>query len=154
MSFSIQDLKNSWVLIPGLAMTFCALYFLIANTLFWLASESAIGTVVGMERMAQVGANNTHNQPAQAAIVTFTDELNQKITFAADFGSGSGFYKNGETVAVIYNPDDPQNAKIREFKALYLGPFLLLFMGIVFSILGLIFMPGSAKPKRRFIKNG
>lgn len=119
-----------------------AVYFLVANTVFWLRAESTTGTVVGSERMEGIRKHSgdlMHRvDPARAAVVEFVTAAGDTVVFVSDVGSATNPYATDEEVVVLYKPDDPENAKIRSFSSLYLGPVLLVVMGAVLGLVGVL----------------
>jgi hypothetical protein len=135
----------------GGGMLAASIFFLSYNTWFLLTAETAEGEVVGWEYMEnrdplgtswgndmQMRAIRMHNVQSKSSLVRFRDWSGKEVFFAADVGSESGLHDKGERVTVLYRADDPGNAKIREFKALYLGPLLLIPFGVVFGFLGML----------------
>jgi len=43
----------------------------------------------------------------------------------------------GQTINVLYDPDDPQKARINKWFNLYFVPMLLGFLGLVFGGIGI-----------------
>lgn len=127
--------------VVGYGAVALAVYFVIANTVFWVRSESAIGKVVAWEAMEGIVDRRhlRHNiDPAKATVVEFETSSGETIVFASKVGSGLDLYEKGEEVTVLYFEEDPQNAKLRGFFSLYMGPILLAVMGGVFAFFGVL----------------
>ena len=130
--------------IAGYGAVGLAVYFLVANTAFWIRAESTTGRVVGWERMEGFtisrGLKNLQQNvdPGRAAVVEFETSAGNTVVFASEVGSGLALYKEGEEVVVLYHSDEPENAKIRDFFSLYMGPLMLAVMGGVFGLVGIL----------------
>jgi hypothetical protein len=116
------------------------IFFLGSNTWFWIVSESTTGEVVGWEYME---SRSRRIRPykgtrARATVVSFTANEDEEVVFATDWGSGLNLYTQGDEVTVLYNAGNPENAKIRGFVSLYLGPLMLLVLGAGFWFFGIL----------------
>jgi len=91
--------------VVGYGAVALAVYFVIANTVFWVRSESAIGKVVAWEAMEGIVDRRhlRHNiDPAKATVVEFETSSGETIVFASKVGSGLDLYEKGEEVTVLY----------------------------------------------------
>ena len=61
----------------------------------------------------------------------------QTIEFESKVGSSPPRYKEGDTLEVKYDPQDPNNARVAAGSSMWLVPVLLGGIGVVFLILGL-----------------
>ena len=128
--------------IVGWAALAFAVYTITSNTLLWITGESTTGQVLGWEYMEGIRdrQNLRHNiDPAKAYVITFQTQVGDTVIFTTDVGSGMDWYAHGDEVTVIYYPDQPEKAKLSGFFALYLGPVLLIVMGLVFLFVGILF---------------
>jgi hypothetical protein len=125
-------------LLVGYGSLALGIFFLVANTWFWIVSASTTGTVVGWEYMEMRSRRIRpyRGEPARATVVSFTAKHGEEVVFATDWGSGLNVYTTGEDVTVLYDENDPEQAKIRGFVSLYLGPLLLLVLGAGFWFFG------------------
>lgn len=141
-------------LLCGYAALAAGIYFLLANTVFWIRAEAASGTVVGWQAMEHRPTSRTrfaNVDPARAIVVSFTPAGGEEIIFATEWGSGKAAYASGEKVTVLYDPDEPADARIRGFVSLYVGPLLLLVFGAVFWFVGTLirgFAEATSRPRR------
>ena len=146
--------------IVGYGALALAVYFLIANTVFWIRAESTTGEVVGWEYMEGIRdrRNLQHNlDPAIATVIRFQTAAGDTVVFVTDVGSGFDLDQKGEEVTVLYFEDDPENAMLRSFFSLYMGPLLLLVMGGVFGFIGVLlqfFYEPTPKKSRRNYRQG
>ncbi len=126
-------------LLLALAALLGSVGLIVARTAFWITATSAQGTVVGWQDMdgsLSTGGRISMSR-AYAAGVEFMHN-GETVVFVADWGSESRPYERGETVTVLYDPDAPQDAMIRGFMSMYLGPLLLLPLAGVFALAALI----------------
>jgi hypothetical protein len=133
--------KYAWIAFAVVAYPAMAggLFFLVSNTVFWARAASTEGVIVGFEAMED--DSTTHRQVtvmsvdrARANVVSFRDEDGEDHIFVTEWGSAAAVYDQGETVTVLYRPEDPSQAKIRGFISLYLGPLLLILLGAAFWV--------------------
>jgi hypothetical protein len=61
-------------------------------------------------------------------------------TFVSSVGTGWRRYEPGDRVSVLYDPENPEEARIRSFWDLWSGPALLLGMGLSFAWAGRAFL--------------
>jgi len=87
-------------------------------------------------------------------IVRFKTAKGEEVEFRGDVGSNPPSYRKGEEVQVRYDPKDPYHASIDSFFALWFFPLLLSGMGVIFGILGGIFLliPVFSNRKEKWIQ--
>lgn len=110
--------------------------FLIIALLLWNKTRSFLahaqqttGTVVELLEVRDKDDGSSTWKP----VVRFTSRDGSDITFAASFSSKPAPYDVGESVEVLYLPDDPNEARIKGFASLWLGTAILGGMGLVFA---------------------
>lgn len=64
----------------------------------------------------------------------FVVDGQQVYTVTSSSGSNPPGYEVGEKLQVLYNPQNPSDAKINSFMGLWFGPVLVGAMGLVFSL--------------------
>ncbi len=69
-------------------------------------------------------------------VVAFIADSGANVSFASSFSSKPAAYDVGETVEVLYAPDDPNDARIKGFGSLWLGPLIMGVLGFVFAGIG------------------
>jgi hypothetical protein len=107
-------------------------FFFASSTLSFKAnSSSAEGVVIDLTRKYSSDGGATY-----APVVAFKDTSGTEITFTTGMASNPPAYTKGEKVSVMYNPGDPQDARIDTF-------FQLWFPALILSVMGLIFLLAS-----------
>ena len=137
------------IIVPGIFGTFGA--GMLLGTLFWVDSihtfrdgaKQVPGTVVELESDWDDGSTTYF------PVVAFTTLEGRNVTFTASTGSNPPAFEPGEAVAVLYDPQDPQDAVIDAFFSLWFGPIIVGFMGLVFSLVGGGVFYFTARAKRR-----
>ena len=124
------------------------LYVLASITWFLLSSESAQGEVIGLPQQGMV-TNEDTRPPPRHGLVLYRDAAGMEHIFSEDIGGESPLYEKGEQVTVLYHPEEPENARIRDFMAMYLGPALLLPFAAVFWFIGMLIRATLEKPAPR-----
>ncbi|MBC8024847.1 MAG: DUF3592 domain-containing protein [Steroidobacteraceae bacterium] len=82
-------------------------------------------------------------------VVAFTADSGASVTFASSFSSNPPAYDVGETVDVLYAPDNPNEARIRGFGSLWLGAVILGGIGTVFTGIGFGILVASRLNKKK-----
>lgn len=141
--------KHGWVswLFAGLgaALLVGALALALNTRKFIASADRAQGTVVEMIPVRDKDDGSMTYKP----VVEYTSKRGQKITFTSSFSSNPPSYSVGETVDVLYAPDEPLDARIDGFGSLWLGPLILSFIGAIFATIGLaILLISRARQKR------
>ncbi|HEX9060963.1 MAG TPA: DUF3592 domain-containing protein [Clostridia bacterium] len=109
---------------------------LIINQILFLNKAcSAEGTVIDMKMSKGKG----HDKDTTfAPVVQFKLTEGENITFTSSVGSSPPQFKIGDSVKVLYNPDNPGNAEINSFLSLWFLQIIFLFIGMVFFIISII----------------
>ncbi len=112
----------SIILIVGVALLIIATIFLGNSIKLIKNGTRAIATVVDLE--SSIGSNSTEFTP----IFKFTSSNGEEITFKGFGASSPPAFNVGEKVKVVYNPQNPSEAKAMT----YFGLFgLSIIMGAV-----------------------
>jgi hypothetical protein len=100
-----------------------------------------IGTVVDVSF-----SKDNQGRPQSQPVVEFNDQKGRTIKFISNISTSPSVYSSGETVAVRYNPEHPEEASIND--ALHNWMFFSIFslFGILFFIIGMSLI---IKDKRR-----
>lgn len=79
-----------------------------------------------------------------APVFTFRDARGRDYTVTSSTGQNRAAYERGEEVTVLYDPADPERARIHSFTQMWLLPTIFGSAGVAFLIVGLVM-----RPKRR-----
>ncbi len=101
---------------------------------FLATAWNADGTVVAL----QPGHGRTRN--AVFPVVRFLTVTGEEIRFTGGFGTNFGSWPVGQPVTVRYDPHKPANARIQSLVQLWFLPVLLGFLGVLFTIVGVVLM--------------
>lgn len=112
--------------IVGLAFFVGAWFAYKSTSDFIDRAEDAEGEVIEMIR------SRSDDSYTYKPVVEFTAPNGERVEFASSTSSNPPAYDVGEIVDVLYDPDDPHDARID-------GAFSLWFLPIFLSIFGLIF---------------
>jgi hypothetical protein len=102
---------------------------------FIAGAERTTGTVIDLSRQTDSDGTVTFNP-----IVRFTTADGRTVQFVSSSSSSSP-PDLGDTVDVLYDPDDPRGAQLSGFFDLWLFPLVFGGVGIAFTAVGL-FAPG------------
>lgn len=97
---------------------------------------AATGTVVELTSRITASGRSTIICP----VVEFTAPSGEKVRFTSEFGSRPASQSIGQSVAVRYDPADPQKAEIESAMSLWLTPLILVFMGVIACCLAVAFL--------------
>jgi hypothetical protein len=105
-------------------------FFAFADTRSFISRAAETeGRVIALDRSRSgSGSSSTTYRP----VVEFTSGTGKRIEFTSNVGSNPPSHRVGDSVKVLYNPADPDSARIKSF-------FQLWFVFIIFFVLGLIF---------------
>ena len=92
------------------------------------------GTVVELTQQ------NTTRGYILCPVVEFTTPSGEKIRFTSEFGSRPASHAIGQSVAVRYDPADPQKAEVESAMSLWLVPLIMVFMGVIAGCLSVAFL--------------
>jgi hypothetical protein len=138
----IFDRVGKFVLLPiGLLLLLGAAYS-VWSTRTWLETAiEAQGSVIEMVRVRDSDSKGYLYTP----LVRFRTWDGNTIEFQSSLRTNPPAYRTGETVTVLYDPNEPQSASIRGFLSLWFVPMILTFIGSVFLLIGTAFVVVSAK---------
>ena len=120
------------IAVMGLGLLAAAGVTYIQSAYFVSQARLTTGTVVSLFASADTDTNSIYYCPQ----VTFTTIAGQTIHFGADTCSAPASYQVGDLVNLYYDPQNPQNAKIKSFGAQYLLPLSFLVSGLPLAMLG------------------
>lgn len=113
------------------------------STKTWIARAIEVkGSVIEMVR-SRDRENTTY---LFAPVVRFQTVEGDTVEFESGMRSNPPAYRKGQTVSVLYDPDEPRSAAIRGFFSLWLMSIILGFIGTIFTTVGtaMVVMSGRA----------
>lgn len=97
---------------------------------------AATGTVVDLaKRVINPGSAGVY-----CPTVDFTTAAGQTVRFESQFGTMPASHQVGQSVAVRYDPNNPQMAEVDSVTSRWLVPGCMIGMGVLFLGMGLVFM--------------
>jgi Protein of unknown function (DUF3592) len=111
----------------GVVVLISGAVLLVRAAQFVRTAEHATGAVVAVSR-----ETDSDGEVSFYPVVRFTTADGKQIQFKSSSGSSSPSHKAGENVDVLYDPDDPSDAKLSGFFDLWGLPGIFLFIGAVF----------------------
>jgi Protein of unknown function (DUF3592) len=119
----------------------------VSSTKTWLAHAIEVeGKVIEMVRTR----DRDDTTYLFAPVVEFRTVDGRSIEFESAVRSYPPAYRTGQTVSVVYDPDEPRYAAIKGFFSLWLMPIILGFIGSVFLIVGTAMVVMSSWAARFF----
>lgn len=113
-----------------------ASFFVFSNTTSFIRrAVEANGKVTDLERSRS--SSSSGSSTTYRPVVEFTTATGKRIEFVSSVGSSPPSHRVGESVKVLYNPADPQSARIKSFFQLWFGFLIVFFLGLAFATIGL-----------------
>jgi hypothetical protein len=72
--------------------------------------------------------------------VDFTTPAGQSVRFQSEFGTMPASHQVGQSIAVRYDPNNPQTAEVDSATSRWLVPGCMIGMGVLFLGMGLVFL--------------
>ena len=118
--------------------------FVTWNTTTWLKrTVEAQGTVTQMLHVTDKDGDVTYKP-----VVRFSTAEGKTIEFKSSFSSSPPAYRVGQSVPVVYLPEEPEYAQIRGFLSLWMGPMIIAFIGTIFFLIGAAMIAASRRVSR------
>jgi len=115
----------------GLLLTALALFFWLRTRAFLGTAQKAQGTVIQM-----VYSSDSEGGGGYSPVYTFRTMNGQVVEVTDRMSSNPPQFKEGQIIDVLYDPDNPNKARINKWFNLYFVPILLGFLGLVFGGIG------------------
>jgi hypothetical protein len=116
---------------------------LVRTLQFVSGAEHATGTVVELSRSSDSEGTVTFHP-----VVRFTTAEGRTVEFVSSTGSSPPDHSAGDRVEVLYDPDDPQDARLTGFFDLWLLPLVFGVMGLGFSAAALFVIRSTRAPSK------
>jgi Protein of unknown function (DUF3592) len=120
--------------------------FFVHTKRFVAGAERTTGTVIDLSRKT-----DSEGEVAYYPVVRFTTAEGRTVEFVSSSGSSPASKSEGDRVEVLYDPDDPRDAKLSGFFDLWLFPLAFGALGGIFVFFGL-FAPRFGLVADRFKK--
>lgn len=104
---------------------------LIRTRIFIGKAQEVKGTVIQM-----VYSRSSNGGGGYSPVYQFTTIEGQTIVVADNLSSNPPMFKEGQVIDVLYDPENPQKARIKRWMSLYFVPLLLGGMGLIFGGVG------------------
>jgi hypothetical protein len=125
--------------IPTIIVFVVSLPFLVIGTSEIFQAKGAAdqytrtpGSVVGNDYLGITDPeDSTRTSWAYYPMVRFTSKSGQELTFTDGVGTYPAEFEIGDVVEVLYDPDQPQQAKINSWKRIWFAPFWIFGIGLV-----------------------
>ncbi|WP_421780334.1 DUF3592 domain-containing protein [Kiloniella litopenaei] len=120
-------------------------------------AHSAQGTVINLIQSRSTSSSSTSNSYVYRPEVSFKTLTGDEIIFQSSTGSNPPAYKKGESVSILYEPENPQDAKINDTLSLWFSPVILGLVGLIFSAFGIgisIYLSKKEKLKNYLLRHG
>lgn len=121
---------------------------------FRMRSAQAVGTIVDYHGDREVTAPVVEFQLPDGTKVTFTEPTHTNETFIdviSDLLNTFVLKKDINQVNVLYDPNNPQKARVNRFKYLYFFPFLLFIIGSCIILYAIPFFRDILAPIFNFL---
>lgn len=125
-----------------------ASFFVFSNTSSFIGrAVEADGKVTDLERSRS--SSSSGSGTTYRPVVEFTTATGKRIEFVSSVGSSPPSHRVGEAVKVLYNPTDPQSARIKSFFHLWFGFLIVFALGLIFAAVGLGMIFIRARGRKR-----
>lgn len=130
-----------WVLGPlGLVLLAATVYLLVRTGSFVASAARTRGKVVDLaESRSSDGSSTWH------PVVSF-EVGGEAVTFKSKFGARPAPYDIGDAVDVLYDPENPPDARIDSFRGLWLGAVIAGSLGLFFAGIAWLIWIGRNTP--------
>lgn len=118
-------------------------------TSFTGRAMQADGTVIDLERSRSSSSSSSGSSVTWRPVVEFTTATGRRIEFVSSVGSSPPSHRVGEPVKVLYQPADPDSARIDSFFQLWFGFLIVFTLGSVFTAIGLGMIVVRARARKR-----
>jgi hypothetical protein len=116
-------------------------FFFIDAKFFTSGSYRATGNVVELKKVRHYSTSTSKSisgyKTVYYPVIRYQTEDGKTIIFTSSSGNYPSPYKNGDRVEILYDPENPQKARIKSFSSMWLAPVLC------FGIGGIMFFTGS-----------
>lgn len=116
----------------GFILAALAVIFWLRTQAFLGNAQKAQGTVIRL-----VYSSDSEGGGGYSPVYTFRTMSGQVVEVTDRMSSNPPQFKEGQIIDVLYDPDNPNRARINKWFNLYFVPLLLGFLGLVFGGIGI-----------------
>lgn len=120
-------------ILVGGGMTFAAVFLWVRTRAFLNAAQKTQGVITQM-----IYRRSSKGGGSYLPEYSFKTLEGQQITVRDNLSSNPPMFQVGQQIEVLYDPQNPQNARINKWMNLYFLPALFGFLGITFDCVGII----------------
>jgi hypothetical protein len=124
-----------FVIFAGVGTLLFAVGLIVAVHTQWFIARAARAPGVVIEN---IWGTDSEGSSTAKPRVRFRTPAGQEFVFVSKVGSSHPSYEAGEGVAVLYDPENPGDARIQSFLSLWFVSLLLGGLGALFAAIGLI----------------
>ena len=110
---------------------------------FLAGAERTDGTVVDLSR-----SKDSEGSVTFSPVVSFTTAEGRTVEFVSSSGSSSPSHSEGDRVEVLYDPDDPNDARLSGFLDLWFGSLVVGVLGAAFTVFSAVVLWHMRKPRQ------
>lgn len=121
-------------LVGGLLFAIGAFLF-IRTRIFLGKAQETQGTVIEM-----VWSSSSDGGGGYSPVYQFRAINGQMIKVKDNLSTNPPMFQVGQTIDVLYDPENPQDARIKKFWSLYFTSILLCGMGFIFGGVGIVLL--------------
>lgn len=110
-------------------------FLFIRTRAFISSSQEVKGTVIRM-----LSSSGSEGGTVYAPVFKFTTIQGQVMEVEEKVYSSPPGFSVGEVVDILYDPQNPGNARAKKWSSLYFVPLLLSGMGAIFGSIGLVLL--------------
>lgn len=124
---------STFLILGGVGFLFLllAVFIYIRTVSFINSAQEVVGTVIRLESSRSSKGGTTY-----APVFQFRTIEGQMIEVRDNMSSNPPMFREGQSVEVLYDPENPQKARIKKWFSLYYLPLFLAGMGLIFSCVG------------------
>lgn len=110
-------------------------YLFVRTRIFLGKAQEVQGTVTQM-----VWSSSSDGGGGYSPVYQFRTITGQMITVQDSLSSSPPMFQVGQTIDVLYDPENPQDARIKKWMNLYFTSVLLCGMGSIFGGIGIVLL--------------
>jgi len=111
-------------------------FLFIRTRIFISKAQEVKGTVIQM--VYSRSSSSSGSGGGYSPVYQFRTLDGQVIQVVDGLSSNPPMFKEGQTIDVLYDPENPQKARIKKWMNLYFAPLLLGGMGLIFGCVGVV----------------